>query len=196
MEYSVFRTALGWMAVCRTDVGVSRVVLPHPSHSLCTAAVREKTGLPASKLWEATPDSLGTLPERLARYMAGDRVAFSDEVDTRTWTPFRTRVWEVTRWIPYGETRSYSWVAAAIGRPMAYRAVGQALHRNPVPVIVPCHRVIGADSSLTGFAGGLGLKERLLSLERSQARESAQAMAGAGQHSLQFALQIGAERDT
>ena len=169
MEYSVFRTALGWMAVSRTDVGVSRVVLPRPSCSSCMAAVREKTGLPASELREATPDSLDTLPERLLRYMAGERVAFSDEVDTRTWTPFRTRVWEATRWIPYGETRSYSWVAAAIGQPLAYRAVGQALHRNPVPVIVPCHRVIGADSSLTGFAGGLGLKERLLSMERGQA---------------------------
>lgn len=180
MEYSVFRTALGWMAVSRTDVGVLRVVLPCPSRSSCTAAVQEKTGLPASELREATPDSLGTLPERLVRYMAGERVAFSDEVDTRTWTPFRTRVWEAARWIPYGETRSYSWVAAAIGQPMAYRAVGQALHRNPVPVIVPCHRVIGADSSLTGFAGGLGLKERLLLLERGQARASAQPVAGAG----------------
>jgi methylated-DNA-[protein]-cysteine S-methyltransferase len=196
LEYSVFRTALGWMAVSRTDVGVLRVVLPHPSHSSCAAAVREEAGLPASELRELAPDSLGTLPERLTRYMEGHRVTFSDEVDTRTWTPFRTLVWEATRRIPYGETRSYSWIAAAIGRPMACRAVGQALHRNPVPVIVPCHRVIGADSSLTGFAGGLGLKERLLSLERSQARESARAMAGAGEHSLQFALQIGAERDT
>ena len=169
MEYSVFRTALGWMAVSRTDVGISLIVLPRLSRSVCTAAVREKTGLPASELREATPDSRGTLPERLLRYMAGERVAFSDEVDTRSWTAFRTRVWEATRRIPYGETRSYSWVAAAIGQPLAYRAVGQALHRNPVPVIVPCHRVIGTDSSLTGFAGGLELKERLLSLERGQA---------------------------
>ena len=180
MEYSVFRTALGWMAVSRTDVGVSRVALPRPSRSSCVAALREKEGLPASELREVAPGSLGTLPERLVRYMAGDRVEFSDEVDTSAWTPFRTRVWEATRWIPYGETRSYASVAAAIGQPMAYRAVGQALHRNPVPVIVPCHRVIGADSSLTGFGGGLGLKERLLSLERGQDRASAQPETGAG----------------
>ena len=180
MEYSVFRTALGWMAVSRTDVGISRVVLPLPSRSSCTTAVLRKAGLPASELLEAPPDSLGTLPERLVRYMEGEQVAFSDEVDTRTWTAFRTRVWQATRWIPYGETRSYSWIAAAIGQPLAYRAVGQALHRNPVPVIVPCHRVIGADSSLTGFAEGLGVKERLLSLERGQAHASAQPEADAG----------------
>ncbi len=180
MKYSVFNTALGWMAVSRTDVGVSHIVLPRPSRSSCMAAMRERTGLSASELREATPDSLGTLPERLVRYMKGEQVAFSDEVDTRTWTPFRTRVWEATRRISYGETRSYSWVAAAIGQPKACRAVGQALHRNPVPVIVPCHRVIGADSSLTGFAGGLGLKERLLSLERGQSHASVQPVAGAG----------------
>ena len=180
MEYSVFRTALGWMAVSRTDVGVSRIVLPRPSRSSCTAAMQEKTGLPAGELREATPDSLGTLRERLVRYMEGEQVAFSDEVDTRTWTSFRARVWEATRRIPYGETRSYSWVAAAIGQPKACRAVGQALHRNPVPVIVPCHRVIGADSSLTGFAGGLGLKQQLLSLERGQVHASAQPVADAG----------------
>ena len=168
------------MAVSRTDVGVLRVVLPNPSHSSCAAAVREEAGLPASELRELAPSSLGTLPERLTRYMEGHRVTFSDEVDTRTWTPFRSLVWEATRWIPYGETRSYASVAAAIGQPMAYRAVGQALHRNPVPVIVPCHRVIGADSSLTGFGGGLGLKERLLSLERGQDRASAQPETGAG----------------
>jgi len=180
LEYSVFRTALGWMAVSRTDVGVSRIVLPRPSRSSCTAAMQEKTGLPAGELREATPDILGTLRERLVRYMEGEQVAFSDEVDTRTWTSFRARVWEATRRIPYGETRSYSWVAAAIGQPKACRAVGQALHRNPVPVIVPCHRVIGADSSLTGFAGGLGLKQQLLSLERGQAYASAQPVADAG----------------
>ena len=80
-------------------------------------------------------------------------------------TPFQRQVWEALTAIPYGETRTYGEVAAAIGRPRAVRAVGQADHRNPLPILIPCHRVVGADGSLTGYAGGLALKRALLALE-------------------------------
>jgi len=76
-------------------------------------------------------------------------------------------VWQATRLIPYGETRSYLWVAVQIGKPGAARAVGQALGRNPLPVIIPCHRVIASDGGLGGFTGGLVMKRRLLELETS-----------------------------
>lgn len=74
-------------------------------------------------------------------------------------------MWTALRTIPYGETRSYGAIAAAIGSPRATRAVGMANHRNPLPILIPCHRVIGADGSLTGYAGGLETKRRLLALE-------------------------------
>ena len=74
-------------------------------------------------------------------------------------------MWAALRTIPYGETRSYGAIAAAIGSPQAARAVGMANHRNPLPILIPCHRVIGADGSLTGYAGGLAAKRRLLALE-------------------------------
>ncbi|MDR2727361.1 MAG: methylated-DNA--[protein]-cysteine S-methyltransferase, partial [Deltaproteobacteria bacterium] len=80
-------------------------------------------------------------------------------------TPFMRRVWEELCGIPYGETRSYKEIAVAIGRPGAMRAVGMANSRNPIALIIPCHRVIGADGSLTGFASGVDLKRRLLELE-------------------------------
>ena len=80
-------------------------------------------------------------------------------------TPFQLRVWQELRAIPYGETRSYSEVAKAIGRPGSVRAVGAANGANPLPIVVPCHRVIGADGSLTGFGGGLPAKRFLLDLE-------------------------------
>ena len=73
----------------------------------------------------------------------------------------------MVRTIPYGETRSYGWVASHLGLPKAARAVGQALGRNPLPIIIPCHRVISSDGGLGGFGGGLGLKESLLRLERA-----------------------------
>lgn len=80
-------------------------------------------------------------------------------------TAFQQRVWAALRAIPYGETRTYGELAAAIGNPRAARAVGMANHRNPLPILIPCHRVIGADGSLTGYAGGMAAKRRLLALE-------------------------------
>ena len=80
-------------------------------------------------------------------------------------TAFQQRVWMALRAIPYGETRTYGELAAAIDSPNASRAVGMANHRNPIPIIIPCHRVIGANGTLTGYAGGLEIKRRLLALE-------------------------------
>lgn len=80
-------------------------------------------------------------------------------------TPFQREVWSLLQTIPYGETTSYGEIARRLGRPHAYRAVGAANGRNPIPIIIPCHRVVGADGSLTGFGGGLPIKRRLLELE-------------------------------
>ncbi len=103
----------------------------------------------------------------LAEYLAGKRVFFSVPVDLSGLPEFQRRVLEEARRIPYGEARSYSWIARRIGRPRAVRAVGTALGRNPVPFIVPCHRVLRSDGSLGGYAFGQGLKEQLLKMERS-----------------------------
>jgi len=81
-------------------------------------------------------------------------------------TPFQLAVWDVIASIPYGECRSYGDIARTLGKPGAARAVGGACNRNPVPIIIPCHRVIGSDGSLTGFGGGLDNKKALLTLER------------------------------
>jgi methylated-DNA-[protein]-cysteine S-methyltransferase len=102
--------------------------------------------------------------EQLAAYFAGERVAF-DVALAPAGTPFQRLVWSALRDIPYGETMTYAQLAAQIGRPAAVRAVGAANGRNPVSVIVPCHRVIGSDGGLTDYGGGLDRKERLLRLE-------------------------------
>ena len=98
---------------------------------------------------------------QLHEYFARTRRTFDLPLDPRG-TAFELRVWAALRTIPYGETRSYGAIAAAIGSPRAARAVGMANHRNPLPILIPCHRVIGADGSLTGYAGGLETKRRLL----------------------------------
>ncbi|HWC61656.1 MAG TPA: methylated-DNA--[protein]-cysteine S-methyltransferase [Verrucomicrobiae bacterium] len=133
----------------------------------------------AAILWENDKPSrvrLGTLTEdknhpvllqaerELAEYLDGKRKTFSVKFDSAG-TPFQNEVWDALKAIPFGETRSYGSIAKQIGKVKAVRAVGAAIGRNPISVMVPCHRVIGASGDLTGFAGGLKTKKFLLSLE-------------------------------
>jgi methylated-DNA-[protein]-cysteine S-methyltransferase len=108
---------------------------------------------------------------QIEEYLAGRRKRFDLPLRVEG-TPFMRRVWDELCRIPYGETRSYKAVATAIGQPGAMRAVGMANNRNPIALIIPCHRVIGADGSLTGFGGGLDVKRYLLDLEAGRAHFS------------------------
>lgn len=106
---------------------------------------------------------------QLDEYFAGKRREFSVPIKTQG-TDFQEKVWAALRKIPYGETRTYGQIAAQVGNPKAGRAVGGANHNNPIMILTPCHRVIGADGSLTGFGGGLDVKEALLALEKRGSR--------------------------
>ena len=136
--------------------------------------VGDETGL--RELWmaphdpppgaERDDDVLAAAAAQLGEYFAGERLAF-DLPLVPTGTPFQQRVWSALREIPYGRTTTYGELATGLGQPTASRAVGLANGRNPIAVIVPCHRVIGADGSLTGFGGGLPRKRWLLEHERA-----------------------------
>ncbi len=106
--------------------------------------------------------------DELAEYLEGRRARFTLPVAPEG-TEFQRAVWRTLLEIPHGETRTYGWVAARVGRPDAVRAVGTAIGRNPIGIVIPCHRVIGADGSLTGYAGGLDAKRWLLSHEKGSA---------------------------
>ena len=116
--------------------------------------------------WERFDEPFRAVKRQLAEYFAGARHEFELDLTPRA-TPFQARVLEYLQTIPYGETRSYRDVAVAIGNPRAVRAVGGANGNNPIPIIIPCHRVIGANGTLTGFGGGIDTKRYLLDLERS-----------------------------
>ncbi|MFA7674184.1 MAG: methylated-DNA--[protein]-cysteine S-methyltransferase [Clostridia bacterium] len=103
--------------------------------------------------------------KQLDEYFKGERKKFTLPLRTQG-TDFQKKVWDALLEIPYGETRSYGHIAKMIKEPKAYRAVGGACNRNPIMIVIPCHRVIGCDSSLTGYAGGLEIKEKLLTLEK------------------------------
>ncbi|AVP97839.1 cysteine methyltransferase [Ahniella affigens] len=117
--------------------------------------------------WVFRADAFTEARRQLAEYFAGTRQVFDLAIGPQG-TAFQTRVWQTLQQIPYGETWSYADLASRLGQAKAVRAVGAANGRNPVPIIIPCHRVIGSDGSMTGFGGGIAIKQQLLELEASQ----------------------------
>jgi methylated-DNA-[protein]-cysteine S-methyltransferase len=114
--------------------------------------------------WRRDPTAFRTAADQLRAYFAGELREF-DLPLAPPGTPFQREVWDALRTVPYGRTVSYSELAAAVGRPGAARAVGAANGRNPIAIVIPCHRVIGAAGALTGYGGGIERKRRLLDLE-------------------------------
>jgi len=98
-------------------------------------------------------------------YFEGSRVTFNQRIRFLKGTAFERRVWMALRDIPYGETRTYKWLAERIGMPRAARAVGRALSKNPIPIVLPCHRIIESDGSMGGYSSGIDVKRRLLEIE-------------------------------
>jgi methylated-DNA-[protein]-cysteine S-methyltransferase len=120
-------------------------------------------------VFEKNPEFLKPYKEELTDYLEGKTVEFSLPVDVKG-TPFQEVVWAALREIPYGETYTYSDIAEKIGKPAAVRAVGSAIGANPVLITVPCHRVIGKNGAITGYRGGIAMKQQLLELEETHCR--------------------------
>ena len=160
--YTIFKTKWGWIRVLASKIGLRVVTLPQTTRGKALNSLGKQT-----KQATLSPELFKDLEQRLQDYYSGKKITFPDELDFSDATAFQKQVWEATRLIPYGETRSYGWVARQIGKPLAARAVGQALGKNPFLIIVPCHRVIGSDGGLGGFSGGLGVKESLLKIEKT-----------------------------
>ena len=126
----------------------------------------DQTYEPSHDGWERDDAAFPDAVEQLDSYFAGERTEFDLELEL-VGTPFQRSVWAALLTIPYGETRSYGEIATQIGSPGAFRAVGLANGHNPIGIIVPCHRVIGSNGSLTGYGGGIDRKRALLALEKS-----------------------------
>jgi len=158
LGYSLARTAFGWVAVAGSEQALAASTFPQESAEAALAALRAQAGAAAeSAQWRETCD-------RLQAYFDGAPINFPELVELSRFTEFQRRVLSELRLVPYGETRTYGWLARTCGCPRGPRAVGQAVGRNPLPVIIPCHRVLAA-GGYGGFGGGLDLKLRLLRLE-------------------------------
>ena len=160
LNYTTFDSDMGWLGILGSARGLLCTTLPQRTVREVLRQLGDGVAL-ASR----SPHLFADLMRRLRAYFAGQQAGFPDELALSRATAFQREVWEITRLIPYGETRTYGWVAERIGKPKAARAVGQALSRNPLPIIVPCHRVIASDGKLGGFTGGLAMKRALLALE-------------------------------
>jgi methylated-DNA-[protein]-cysteine S-methyltransferase len=158
----VFDSPFGAIGLTATDVGLSHVEIRNRKEP-----ARAKTPPDTTPETEAgLPSILRQARVQILEYLQGNRRSFDLELDM-SGTEFQKAVWGATSEIPYGETLSYGEIADRIGRPRSGRAVGGALHVNPLPLVVPCHRVIGKNGSLVGFGGGLDMKARLIELENS-----------------------------
>ncbi len=151
--FSYVDTPVGSLLVARGDQGVTEIHF-------------EKKGVPREPrdAWKRDDGAFGDVREQLRAYFARELQTFDLPLAPRG-TPFQLDVWGALRTIRYGETRSYAQIAHQIGRENAIRAVGAANGANPIPIVIPCHRVIGSNGSLTGFGGGLAVKRFLLDLE-------------------------------
>lgn len=149
--YSYYDLPFGKMLIAETNGAINEIFFSETDAGFL--GIHEETAL----LREAY--------RQLKEYFYGKRKNFSLPLAARG-TDFQKQVWRAMRAIPYGETRSYKQIAAQLGNEKASRAVGQAANRNPIAIVTPCHRVIGADGSLTGFGGGIELKKKLLNLEK------------------------------
>ena len=162
LHYTTFNTDMGWVGVLASPKGLLSVIFPQPTDAIAHRVLGSRIDNT-----HRAPELFRDLPDRLRAYFSGQMVTFPDDLDLSNATNFQRLVWETTRLIPYGKTRSYAWVALQMKKPGAARAIGQALGRNPLPIIVPCHRVIASNGGLCGFGGGLGLKMHLLQIEDS-----------------------------
>lgn len=153
----------GWMAATSSDQGVTKLSPPCPSEELALAAIKLGRCMPKRQ-----NSQFIHLFNELSLYLDAKTKQLSSPIDISDGPLFFQRVWAMCRTIPYGETRSYGWLASASGNPQAQRAVGQAMANNPIPLLVPCHRILKANGQLGGYAWGVPLKSRLLSMESTQ----------------------------
>jgi len=154
MNLSLFETPIGRIGIAGEGGAVTNLYfatdpLPNIAPSRPTPVIKEAAG-------------------QLLAYLAGELTAFTVPLAPRG-TPYMTTVWELLRGVPYGKTATYGEIAALSGNPKAARAVGLANNKNPVPIFIPCHRIVGSDGKLTGYRGGLELKRSLLRLENGDA---------------------------
>jgi len=163
----IYKSPWGWMGISETTKGIDAIVLPKATRQ---SVLSELQGGSAPLLDGEVSSRLREAQAQLLDYLAGTRRSFDLSLDLSRGTSFQQKVWRTLRRISYGQLRSYQWVAIRVGGRRYARAVGNAVGANPMPIVIPCHRIVAHDASLGGFSGGLLTKRKLLTLEGTLAQ--------------------------
>jgi O-6-methylguanine DNA methyltransferase len=160
--YTTFKTPINSLLILSSEKGLVKIMFIDTKDSLPLRSLKNE--YPGTTFVEDKSKNQDTT-NQLKEYFTGTRKIFSLPLDIRG-TPFQKQVWAEVAKVSYGRTCSYGEIASRIGKPGAGRAVGMANHNNPLPIVIPCHRIVGADGSLTGYGAGIHIKEKLLKLEK------------------------------
>lgn len=158
----IFQSPWGWMGIAESAKGIHTIVLPKPSKRAVEAEFNASSH---EAVQAGESPRLEAARRQLLDYLGGRRNTFDVPLDLSSGTSFQRQVWRTLQRVPYGKLRSYQWIAARVGGPQYARAVGNAVGANPIPIVIPCHRIVAQDATLGGFSGGLHMKRKLLSLE-------------------------------
>jgi len=164
-KYTIFLTAWGWAGFAADQKSLRILVLPEERKEDVLCKIKET--IVDNNIKEEN-NGFEKLIQKIKEYFTGKKIKFSNwQLNLDNYTNFQKKILKIVRKIPYGETRSYKWVAQTAGYPRAYRAVGNTMRNNPIPLIIPCHRVIKSNGMLGGFSGkeGIALKRKMIDLE-------------------------------
>ena len=158
----IFKSPWGWVGISETATGIDTIALPKRSKRAIECGLRAMADGPFEP---GESERLETARRQLLDYLGGRRNVFDIPLDLSRGTAFQRRVWRTLQRVPFGKLRSYQWIAARVGGRRYARAVGNAVGANPLPIVVPCHRIVAQDASLGGFSCGLPMKRKVLTLE-------------------------------
>jgi len=164
LYYAIFKSPIGEILVTRTKKGINFIAFPRSRWGRFLHALSQDEKINLIK----DEKKFLSLKKALKSYFKGRKVRFTESLDLKGGTSFQKKVWNAMLKIPFGETRSYGWLARQVGGRNKARAVGAACGANPVPILIPCHRVIREDGGLGGYGGGLSIKRKLLKIEGVQ----------------------------
>jgi len=161
LYYTTFKSPVGEILATRTERGLNFITFPKSTWQRFLSALRKDENIDLKK----DEKKFLSLKKNLKAYFSSRKVNFKESLDLTGGTAFQKRVWKAMLKIPYGQTKSYGWLAGQVGGRNRARAVGAACGANPIPIVIPCHRVIREDGGLGGYGGGLSIKRKLLKIE-------------------------------
>ena len=161
LYYTTFKSPIGEVLATRTDRGLNFIVFPRNRWQKFLSALKKDE----NTILIEDNKKFFRLRNDLKAYFSGKKVRFTEKFDLKGGTDFQRKVWKAMQKIPFGQTRSYGWLAKQVGAKNKARAVGSACGSNPIPILIPCHRVLREDGGLGGYGGGLGIKKKLLKIE-------------------------------